>query len=87
MNLKNLTDKELVLKSKKNGSFNQIYSVLYSRHKNKIHNFLYPYVINKEDKEDIVQDSLIKIFLNLNQYDPHRVNFKTWMFTIVKNTA
>ena len=37
---------------------------------------------NREDAEDVVQESFIQVFRNLGSYDPGR-SFKTWLFTIV----
>lgn len=37
---------------------------------------------NKQDAEDVIQESFIQVFRNLGSYDPGR-SFKTWLFTIV----
>jgi RNA polymerase sigma-70 factor, ECF subfamily len=37
---------------------------------------------NREDAEDVVQESFIQVFRNIGNYDPGR-SFKTWLFTIV----
>ena len=37
---------------------------------------------NRQDAEDVVQESFIQVFRNLGSYDPGR-SFKTWLFTIV----
>ncbi|MGZ7066236.1 MAG: RNA polymerase sigma factor [Candidatus Aminicenantales bacterium] len=37
---------------------------------------------NREDAEDVVQETLIQVFKNLGRYDPGR-SFKTWLLTIV----
>lgn len=37
---------------------------------------------NREDAEDVVQESFVQVFRNLGAYDPGR-SFKTWLFTIV----
>ena len=68
MELKKLTDKELISIANKNGSFNQIYTILYGRHKNNVDNFLYKYIKNNEEREDASQDALIKVFLHLDKY-------------------
>ena len=37
---------------------------------------------NREDAEDVFQETFIQVFKNLRRYDPGR-NFKTWLLTIV----
>ncbi len=37
---------------------------------------------NKEDAEDVFQETFISVFKNLGRYDPGR-SFKTWLLTIV----
>jgi len=37
---------------------------------------------NKEDAEDVFQETFISVFNNLGRYDPGR-SFKTWLLTIV----
>jgi RNA polymerase sigma-70 factor (ECF subfamily) len=35
---------------------------------------------NKEDAEDVFQETFISVFRNLDRYDPER-SFKTWLLT------
>jgi RNA polymerase sigma-70 factor, ECF subfamily len=37
---------------------------------------------NREDAEDVFQETFVQIFRNLDRYDPGR-SFKTWLLTIV----
>jgi RNA polymerase sigma-70 factor (ECF subfamily) len=37
---------------------------------------------NREDAEDVCQETFIQVFRHLDRYDPER-NFKTWLLTIV----
>jgi len=37
---------------------------------------------NREDAEDVFQETFIQVFRNLDRYDPER-SFKTWLLTIV----
>ena len=47
-----------------------------------------PYVPNKEDSEDVIQDTLIKVFRNLDKYDERKgSSFEGWVHSIIKNTA
>ncbi|MFI3328742.1 MAG: RNA polymerase sigma factor [Rikenellaceae bacterium] len=40
---------------------------------------------NSQDVDDLLQDSLIKAFMNLGSYNP-KYTFGQWIFTITKNT-
>lgn len=44
------------------------------------------YIKNRDDAEDVLQDSFIKILLNINQYRGEG-NFEGWMKRITVNTA
>lgn len=43
------------------------------------------YVSAKEDIQDLVQDSFIKIFLNLDKFDAERGEFGAWIYRITLN--
>ena len=43
------------------------------------------YVSGKEDIEDLVQDSFVKIFLNLDKFDAARGEFGAWIYRITLN--
>lgn len=40
---------------------------------------------NKEDANDLVQDTFVKVFVNLEKYDP-KYTFGQWIYTIARNT-
>jgi RNA polymerase sigma-70 factor (ECF subfamily) len=44
------------------------------------------YLSNQEDIKDLVQDSFIKIFNNLNKYDSTKGEFGAWIYRICLNT-
>jgi RNA polymerase sigma-70 factor (ECF subfamily) len=79
------TDEQLVavyLKSKDE----QALETLVQRYLSQIYNFVFKYVHTVSDAEDVTQESFVKIWHNLDKFDPHK-KFKTWTFTIAKNTA
>ena len=41
---------------------------------------------NKNDAPDMVQDIFIKAWKNIKKFDSKKASFKTWIFTIAKNT-
>lgn len=49
--------------------------------------FLYRLVANRQDAEDLVQDTYIKASSNLSSYQAQKASLKTWIFTIAINTA
>jgi len=51
-----------------------------------IYGFVYRYVGNSGDAEDITQDIFIKVWRNLKRFDKKK-KFKTWVFSIAKNTS
>lgn len=60
--------------------------ILISRHLKMIYNFVYRYVCNAHDTEDLTQDIFIKTWRNLKKFDQTR-SFKTWIFKIAQNTC
>ena len=53
---------------------------------NQIYNFVYRLAGDRDAAEDLTQETFVKAWRNLKKFDQKR-NFKTWLFTIAKNTA
>jgi RNA polymerase sigma-70 factor (ECF subfamily) len=51
-----------------------------------IYTFVYRNIGRKDEAEDITQDVFIKVWKNIRKFD-RKKSFKTWIFTIAKNTA
>lgn len=51
-----------------------------------VYAFIYNMVRHKEDTADLTQETFIKVFLHLNEYDESRV-LSTWIFSIAKYTT
>ena len=49
--------------------------------------FLYRLLTNKQDAEDLVQDTYIKAVSNLSTYQESKASLKTWVYTIALNNA
>lgn len=58
------------------------YKALYDHFADGIYRLCYSLVLNKEDAEDVVQESFVYAFKNLQRYDASRASFKTWLYTI-----
>jgi RNA polymerase sigma-70 factor (ECF subfamily) len=57
-----------------------------SRYLKSVFNYVFRIVGDKSETEDIVQEAFVKVWKNLKKFNPEN-NFKTWLFTIARNTA
>jgi len=62
------------------------YIELVNRYKDKLINFIYNYLGDKESSEDVVQEAMIKLYQKKHYYK-EIAKFSTWLFTIAKNLA
>jgi RNA polymerase sigma-70 factor (ECF subfamily) len=62
------------------------YNELVKRYKDRLLNFVFRYFNNVEQAEDVVQDTLIKLYTHASYYK-NVAKFSTWIFTIAKNNA
>lgn len=58
------------------------YAELYDFYSAGIYRLCYSLVLNKQDAEDVVQESFVYAFKNLHRFDPAKASFKTWLYTI-----
>lgn len=47
-----------------------------------VYRLSYSLLLDKQDAEDVVQEVFVYVFRHLNQYDPRRGSFFTWLYTI-----
>jgi len=78
------TDEELIYRFQE-GSINA-YNEIVRRYKDRLINFVYRYVGNYDDSEDIVQDTLVKVYVSKHLYK-EVAKFSTWIYTIAINLA
>ena len=52
----------------------------------RIRAYLYRMLRNREEAEDLTQETFLKAFRGLNRFDPERP-FKAWLYTIATNTG
>ncbi|HRZ95490.1 MAG TPA: RNA polymerase sigma factor [Candidatus Moranbacteria bacterium] len=62
------------------------FSELVKKYLKPVYNFLYHFVTDREALDDITQETFIKAWKNIGKFDQEK-KFKTWIFTIAKNTA
>lgn len=60
--------------------------ILVTKYLKPIFGFAYSYVGDAQSAEDITQETFLKAWRNLKKFDKKK-NFKTWIFTIAKNTS
>ena len=78
------SDEKLILRFQE-GDINA-YNELVKRYKDRQLNFVLRYFNNVEQAEDVVQDTLIKLYTHASYYK-NVAKFSTWIFTIAKNNA
>lgn len=64
----------------------QYFQEIYQRYYFQSYNISRYYGLQKQDAEDAVQESFIKLFRSIKSYDPNRP-FKPWFFKIVMNAV
>ena len=83
--LSELTDEELIKEFQENNTL-EAYEILVKRFKNPLTNFVYRFIGDKDVCMDIVQDTMIKFYLNKDSYKSF-AKFSTWIYTIAGNLA
>jgi len=78
------SDEKLILRFQE-GDINA-YNELVKRYKDRLLSFVLRYFNNVEQAEDVVQDTLIKLYTHASYYK-NVAKFSTWIFTIAKNNA
>jgi RNA polymerase sigma-70 factor, ECF subfamily len=76
---------ENLVKQYLNGDENSL-KILIKNNFKAIYNFIYQYVSDKEDAEDITQETFVKAWKNIRSFHGDK-NFKAWLFRIAKNTT
>lgn len=82
--LSDKTDEEIIFLYK-NGE-PEAFKVLINRYASPLYNFT-ARLTNKNDAPDIVQEIFIKAWKNIERFNPLKASFKTWIFTIARNTT
>ena len=62
------------------------YSYLIEKHKDRVFNLAFRICSNREDAEEIAQDSFMKAFRSLKDFR-RKSSYSTWLYRIVYNTA
>ena len=62
------------------------FTEIVNRYLKMVYNFTYRLVGSEKEAEDITQEVFLKVWKSIKKFDLEK-NFKTWIFTIAKNTA
>lgn len=62
------------------------FEALVTRHERQIFNFIYQFTQQRQDAEDLTQETFLKAYRSLPRYQPARP-FAPWLFTIARRTA
>ena len=87
--LKNRIDKSItdeILIAQFQGGDVDSFEELVLRYKDQLLNFVYRFVGNRSDSEDIVQETFLRVFKNKHYYK-EIAKFSTWVYTIAGNLA
>jgi len=60
--------------------------ILIQRYLKPIYSFVYRYIGNAHETEDITQEVFVRMWRNLRKFDQQK-SFKTWIFAIAKNAS
>lgn len=78
-----LNDEELVILVQKKDD--QAFAELVKRYETKIFSYAHKFLRNKTDIEDLVQETFLKTYININSFDKE-LKFSPWLYRIAHNT-
>ena len=78
------SDEEIVVLYKEGSQ--EAFKGLINRYISPLYNFT-ARLSNPSDAPDIVAEIFIKVWKNINRFDPKKASFRTWIFTIARNSA
>lgn len=88
MDYSTLSDRDLIafLKSAQAPVLAEGFSVVVARYKGAMVSFLYRYVGDIRTAEDLAQETFLRVYRKIGNYDP-TAKFSTWLYTIAVNLA
>ncbi|MFN0158265.1 MAG: sigma-70 family RNA polymerase sigma factor [Bacteroidota bacterium] len=78
------SDEELIAEFQKGNE--TAFNLIVGRFKNPLTNFVYRFVGDWDDSNDVVQETLVRVYRNKHSYKPV-ARFSTWIYTIATNLA
>ncbi len=83
--LSELSDEEVIKEFQDNNTL-EAYEILVKRYKDPLTNFVFRFLGDRDACTDVVQDTMIKFYLNKDSYRSF-AKFSTWIYTIAGNLA
>ncbi len=80
-----LSDQELITAAK--GGSDTCFGELVDRHTTTAYRVARSITGSHEEAEDVVQESFLRAFKNLDRFDGSKSTFKTWLLTITRNQS
>lgn len=78
------TDEELIERFQNEDAY--AFDLIVKRYKTQLLNFIYRFLGNAEEAEDLVQETFLRVYRNKNAYQKI-AKFSTWIYTIAGNLA
>ncbi|HEU0013534.1 MAG TPA: sigma-70 family RNA polymerase sigma factor [Longimicrobium sp.] len=82
MNETQVTDHELVTRAQQGSE--KAYRELLGRYERPVFSIIYRMIRDREQAEDLAQETFVRVFNNIGRYDP-RYKFSSWIFKIATN--
>ena len=64
----------------------EAFNILVGRYKNQLINFVYRYLGDYDEADDVVQETFVRLYRHKDAYKPV-AKFSTWLYTIATNLA
>lgn len=77
-----MDEKEIISRCMKGDG--KAFEMVVNRYQSQLLHFTWSILGDKDEAKDVTQDSFMKSYFRLNNFDPQR-SFKTWLFTIAYN--
>lgn len=81
------TDPAIQLIPRLKAGDDQAFAILYDAYSALLFGIIMRIVDDQEDAENLLQDCFVKIWMNVEQYDPLKGRLATWLINIARNTA
>jgi RNA polymerase sigma-70 factor (ECF subfamily) len=79
-----ISDEDLIEKFQRGNIY--AYELIVKRYKDQLLNFVYRFLGNQEEAEDVVQETFLRVYRNRHAYQ-RVAKFSTWIYTIAGNLA
>lgn len=76
------TDEELISELQKGDL--EAFTVIYTRYRKRLYNFILRLVEDRHRAEDLFQETMLRVYLHRRSYRP-QATFKTWLYTIARH--